>query len=137
MDREFEKTFRRLFLLSLLFLYTSIMATAVLRVDQVNQCGNYIPNQRIPDEIKKCMSMPRDHVPAQLPQVPLEVWQNFWDDYAKQFADYSIYAKELLCCVPHGASPGVEKAIVIFGCLINVILPFSACCVCRLNTEAQ
>ena len=69
------------------------MATAVLRVDQVNQCGNYIPNQRIPDEIKKCMSMPRDHVPAQLPQVPLEVWQNFWDDYAKQFADYSIYAK--------------------------------------------
>ena len=47
------------------------------------------------EEVKKVVSLPRDHVPPQLPQLPLDVWQAFWDDFVYEYTEYSKFAKEV------------------------------------------
>jgi len=113
------------------------MASAILRIDQQQQCCNYIPNRELHEAVKRYVSLPRENVPPQLPQLPLGVWQAFWDDFAWEYAEYSIYAKQQLCFVPKDASPAVEKATCAFCTLVNMVLPISFCGVCRLNQAAE
>ena len=61
------------------------MATAVLRIDRGQTYGYYVPNRRLLEEVKKVVSLPRDHVPPQLPQLPLDIWQALWDDFVYEY----------------------------------------------------
>ena len=83
----------------------STMTTVVLRLEKSDKCSPYTPISRIPDNVKNRMSLPRDNVPAQLPKVPLEVWQKFWDDVAKQITAHLIRMREFTFCIPPGSSP--------------------------------
>ena len=113
------------------------MATAVLRIDRGQTYGYYIPNRRLLEEVKKVVSLPRDHVPPQLPQLPLDIWQALWDDFIYEYIEYVTFAKEAACCVPKDVDPTVERSICCFVCLINIFCPISVCAVCKLNTAAN
>jgi hypothetical protein len=110
------------------------MASAILKVNNVQ---GFVSSAKMHETIRRNMSLPRETVPPQLPQIPLELWQALWDDLAFEFADFSIWAKSAMGCAPESNTcMGYAKCIMGGVICCTCCMP---CCmiykVTRLNTR--
>ena len=111
------------------------MASAILKINTVQ---GFVSSATMHETVRRNMSLPRETVPPQLPQIPLELWQALWDDLANEFADYSIWAKGALGCAPEtNTCMGYAK------CIISCPVAWCCCVPCcmfnkitRMNTRA-